>query len=102
MITLTKAAAERIRQSAADAGIEPPVLRVAAKVAEDGSLDFGMGFDLTRPGDETVDVEGIVIVVAEPSRELVEGTRIDFVEMAPGEFRFIFAPADEGGGAGAG
>ncbi len=37
------------------------------------------------------------MLVAEPSRELVEGTRIDFVEIEPGDFRFIFAPAGEPG-----
>ncbi len=42
-------------------------------------------------------LDGIVVVVAEPSREYVEGTRIDFVEMEPGDFRFIFAPAGEAG-----
>lgn len=98
MISISQAAAERIRQSAADSGVEPPVLRVAAKLAADGTVDFGMGFDLSRPGDTTVEVEGIHVVVAERSLELVEGTRIDFVEIEPGEFRFIFGPADEAAG----
>lgn len=97
MITITQGAAERIRKSAAESGVEPPVLRVAAKVAADGTVDFGMGFDQSRPGDTIVEVEGIHVVVAEPSRELVEGTRIDFVEIEPGDFRFIFAPAGEPG-----
>ena len=95
MITITQAAAERIRQSAAESGVETPVLRIAAQVAADGTLDFGMGFDQARPGDTTVEVDGVHVVVAERSRELVEGTRIDFVEMEPGDYRFIFAPAGE-------
>jgi iron-sulfur cluster assembly protein len=95
MISITQAAAERIRQSAREAGVEPPVLRVAAQRAADGSLDFGMGFDQSRPGDTTEQVEGILVVVAARSRELVEGTRIDFVEWEPGDFRFIFAPPGE-------
>lgn len=97
MITITQNAAERIRQSATESGTEPPVLRVAAKPAADGTLEFGMGFDQERPGDTTVELEGIVVVVAETSREYVEGTRIDFVELEPGDFRFIFAPAGEAG-----
>ena len=97
MISITQAAAEQIRQSAAQSGVETPVLRVAAQLAADGTVDFGMGFDQSRPGDTVLEVEGIHVVVAEPSRELVEGTRIDFVELEPGEFRFIFAPAGEPG-----
>lgn len=91
MITITPAAAERIRGAAEETGLEAPVLRVAAQVAEDGSLDYGMGFDQSRPGDTTVEVDGIFVVVAERSRELVDGTRIDFVEIEPGDYRFIFA-----------
>jgi iron-sulfur cluster assembly protein len=97
MITITQGAAERIRKSAAESGVEPPVLRVAVKLAADGTLDFGMGFDQSRPGDTVLEVEGIQVVVAEPSRELAEGARIDFVEIEPGDFRFVFAPAGEPG-----
>lgn len=95
MITITQAAAERIRQSAAEAGAAPPVLRVAAKRGADGAVDFGMGFDQSRPGDTLADVEGIQVVVAAPSRELVEGVTLDFVELEPGDFRFIFARPGE-------
>ena len=97
MITITPAAAERIRHSARESGFETPVLRVAAQQAADGSVDFGMGFDQSRPGDTTVEVDGIYVVVAAMSRELVEGVRLDFVEMEPGDFRFIFEPAGEAG-----
>jgi len=93
MITITQAAAERIRMSAADSGVETPVLRVAAKLAADGTIDFGMGFDQSRAGDTTAEIDGIFVVVAEPSRELVDGATLDFVEMQPGDFRFILAPA---------
>ncbi|MCW5593024.1 MAG: hypothetical protein KIS74_13065 [Burkholderiales bacterium] len=97
MIEITKAAAERIRQSAAESGMQAPVLRVAAQLAADGSVEYGMGFDQSRPGDTTVELEGVHVVVAARSRELLEGVVLDFVEMEPGDFRFIFAPAGEGG-----
>jgi iron-sulfur cluster assembly protein len=95
MITITQAAAEQIRKSATESGLETPVLRIAAQVAADGSIDFGMGFDQSRSGDTATQVDGIDLVVAARSLELVEGARIDFVEIEPGDFRFIFAPADE-------
>ncbi len=93
MIEITKAAAERIRQSAAESGMQAPVLRVAAQLAADGRVEFGMGFDQSRPGDTTVELEGVHVVVAARSRELLEGIVLDFVEMEPGDLRFIFAPA---------
>mgnify|MGYP001092078009 CR=1 FL=1 len=34
MITITQAAAERIRQAATESGVEPPLLRLAAQVAD--------------------------------------------------------------------
>ena len=92
MITITQAAAEQIRKSAADSGVETPILRVAAQLAADGSIEFGMGFDQSRPGDTTAEVEGVYVVVAPPSAALVEGVVLDFVEMEPGDFRFIFSP----------
>ena len=91
MISITPAAAERIRQAVAAAAAETPLLRVAVRQLADGTLDYGMGFDHERPGDAFVEIDGIMVVVAPPSRELIEGTRIDFVEIEPGEFRFIFA-----------
>ena len=97
MITITPGAAEQIRRAAAEAG-EGSILRVAARRVEDGSIDYGMGFDEWRSGDLRILCEGIALVVALPSRELVGGMTIDYVEIAPGEFRFIFA-VDGGDGA---
>jgi len=95
MITITQAAAAQIRKAAAESGDATPALRVAAQLAADGSIDFGMGFDQMRTGDTATQVDGIDLVVAARSLELVEGARIDFVEMEPGDYRFVFAPADE-------
>jgi iron-sulfur cluster assembly protein len=95
MITITQAAAAQIRQSAVDTGLETPVLRVAAQVTADGSLEFGMGFDQSRPGDTTAEVEGVYLVVAPPSRDLLEGVVLDFVEIEPGERRFVFVRPGE-------
>lgn len=98
MITITAAAAERIRLAATEAGADTPLLRVAVQQLADGTLDYGMGFDQERPGDAFIQVEGIMVVVAPPSQELVEGTRIDFVEIEAGEWRFIFAAPEAPGG----
>ena len=96
MITLTPAAAEQIRRAASEVdGLA--TLRVAAKRLGDGSVDYGMGFDEWRDGDLRIVCEGVALVVAPPSRELTKGLTIDYVEVEPGDFRFIFA-AKEGEG----
>ncbi len=95
MITVTPAAAARIRQSATESGVGTPVLRVAAQASPDGSVEFGMGFDQSRPGDTTKEFEGVYVVVAARSVELLEGVVLDFVEVEPGEFRFVFAQPGE-------
>ena len=90
MLTITEEAALQIRRAAEGEGDEA-TLRIAARRVEDGSIDYGLGFDRTRPGDTRVPLQGVVVVVAPDSHELLEGATIDFVEMAPGDYRFIFA-----------
>lgn len=91
MITLTPAAAAQVRESARQGQMEGMPLRLAATRQDDGSLHYAMGFDDT-PGDSDhrVESEGIEIVVADASRALLEGASLDFVELEPGERRFIF------------
>jgi iron-sulfur cluster assembly protein len=95
MIAISQVAAERIRKAAEESGAQPPVIRIAAQRAGDGTIDFGMGFDQQRTGDTTVEIEGIVVVVAPQSRELVDAAHVDFVEVEPGDFRFVFAVPGE-------
>ncbi len=91
MIRLTESAAAQIRKAVAEAKIgEDTRLRVAARRAEDGSLDYAMGFDETRSEDDVAISHGIEILISESSRELLEGATLDYVELNPGEFQFIF------------
>ena len=97
MIEITAAAAAQIR--AALAGVPEPglVLRVAARRGDDGELEYGLGFDERREQDEEIVTDaGITLLVSPPSMEPISGTVIDFVEIAPGEMRFIFYRAGEG------
>jgi iron-sulfur cluster assembly protein len=92
MFKLTPAAAEQILQ-AAEVQDDEPCLRVAAKVDDDGELVYGMGFDEERENDIVVDCEGIRILISPRSQELLDGAVLDFVELKPGEFQFVFANA---------
>lgn len=91
MITLTQSAAEQIRKASVEAKIgDDTRLRIAARRTEDGSLDYAMGFDETRAEDDVVISQGIEILVSESSRELLDGATLDYVELNPGVFEFIF------------
>ena len=93
MFTLTPAAAEQIIRAATEqpANDRPPMLRVAAKYDEqDGELVYGMGFDDQREDDLVVDGGGISILISPRSQSLLEGTTLDFTEVQPGEFQFVF------------
>ncbi|GAB1393839.1 hypothetical protein MASR1M60_20030 [Rhodocyclaceae bacterium] len=92
MFTLTAAAAAQIHQAAAGQSEFPdesPTLRIAAKI-EDGEIVYGMGFDEERENDIVLETEGITLLIAPRSQPLLEGALLDFVELQPGEFQFIF------------
>jgi len=92
MITLTPQAAEQIRQSAAASLSESEALalRIAAKQKPDGSFDYGMGFDETHDEDITFKSEGVELVISPENGPHLKGTTIDYVELEPGKFHFIF------------
>lgn len=89
---LTQAAAARILQSAADNGMAEAMLRVAAKRGPDGEIAYGMGFDELREGDMPLEVQGVRLLIGAPSQPLLQGTHLDFAEIEPGRFEFIFVP----------
>lgn len=104
MFTLTPAAAQQILAAAATYQNEDettPCLRVAAKI-EDGEIVYGMGFDEQREQDTVVESCGVTVLISPLSRDLLSGATLDFVELRPGEFQFIFLypemPQTTGGG----
>lgn len=91
MITISPAAAEQIRVSAQQGKAEGMALRLAVTRQPDDSLHYAMGFDDTgTEADHAFKSEGIDIVVSDASLPLLNGTVVDYVELNPGEFRFIF------------
>lgn len=90
MITVTPEAAAQIRESARASGIDAPRLRIAARLTDKREIEYGMGFDEKGEGDIEVASEGVALLVAPASSELLDGARLDYVELNPGEHRFIF------------
>lgn len=90
MFTLTSAAAQQIQLAAQASSAQNMALRLAAKIDEDGTLQYGMGFDEPADEDLKLNLEGVNVVIGEPYQSLLEDTTLDFVELEPGEFNFIF------------
>ncbi len=90
MISVTPAAAEQIRESAKQGNMQGMPLRVAATRLEDGGFHYALGFDDTsRDGDNVFQSEGIDIVVAPQSLDMLNGTVIDYVDLE-GKKEIIF------------
>jgi iron-sulfur cluster assembly protein len=69
-------------------------LRVAARLDADGELAFGMGFDEQREGDMPLLLDGVEVLIAQPSQPLLAEAMLDFVEVEPGRFGFVFVPQE--------
>lgn len=90
MIKVSKAAAERIKAIAADTDAENMMLRIAARIEEDGSYEYGMGFDERKENDTHINMEGVDIIVSENCTDILEDAILDFVEVEDGQYDFIF------------
>ncbi len=96
MLKVTPAAAEQIFKAAESGGMQGMGLRVAAKKKPDGSIEYGMGFD--QPAEEDIRIQSgkVEILIAEVHQDLLENATMDFVELEPGQFSFIFLnPKDD-------
>jgi iron-sulfur cluster assembly protein len=96
---VTPAAAGEILAAAERSGAQGMALRVAARPVQ-GGIDYGMGFDDPAPDDDVGVVAGLTVLVGGPSRDLLAGTVLDFVEIEPGRHDFIFVPPVAASGCG--
>lgn len=91
MITITPAAADQIRASARAGDMAGLAMRIAARREADGSIHYGMGFDdNAQEGDLQLTSAGIDVIIGESSKILVDGMTVDYVEIEPGSWQFIF------------
>ena len=95
MFNVTTAAAQEILAAAQRGGAEGMALRVAARRGPDGDPEYGMGFDDQREDDQRMQFDSLAVLVGAPSQALLAGTVLDFVEVQPGRFDFVFGPAPE-------
>lgn len=93
MFNVTEAAVRELMAAAQRSQAGDLALRVAARRADDGSIEYGMGFDEPRVDDEAFDVSGLRLLVGAPSRALLADTLLDYTEVDAGRFVFAFMPA---------
>jgi iron-sulfur cluster assembly protein len=92
-IKITQTAAEKIKKAAIESQTENLPLRIAVSKNPDGSFHYGMGFDDVgnKDGnDHTFSSNDISIVVAQSSYNLLKGTTVDYAELEPKQFHFVF------------
>lgn len=91
MIIITPQAAEQIRKSTEEQSEHgASYLRLAARLDASATIEYGMGFDARAEGDLLVTSAGIEVLVSPGCSELLAGATLDYVEINPGEKRFIF------------
>ena len=90
MITITPHAAEQVLESARQADLKEVFVRLAARLDAKGTIEYGMGFDVKADEDMLVVAGDIKILISPGSVELLTGATLDYVEINPGEKRFIF------------
>lgn len=90
MITITEQAAAQIRKAAEQNDAARLFLRLAAKIEDDGKFEYGMGFDERKDNDTLWESGGVSVLVSPACKDLLEGATLDYVELNPGDFRFIF------------
>lgn len=91
MFKVTQRAATQILISAQQNNLTGLALRLAPERNPDGSIEYNkMGFDQINTGDIHLTCEGVDIVFEPIYKELLNGAIMDFVEIEPGQFSFIF------------
>ena len=87
MINITSEAATQILKSFTD---DSSILRVAVQQKPDGDFHYIMGLDEPK-GDDTRFISNKVKIAVSPDHiALLDKMEIDYVEINPDEFNFIF------------
>lgn len=90
MITITPEAAAQIRKAADTTEADDMYLRIAARREDDGSIEYGMGFDDMGTQDQIYTSAGVDVLISDSCKDLLRGATLDYVEIEAGQHQFIF------------
>ena len=104
IITFSPSAIAQIKINLQDSEHGSMALRIAATMAADETVNYGMGFDETKEDDVQFSFEDVNFLVSPDCVELLNGAHVDYVELEDEQHHFIFlnpndpsykAPKDE-------
>ncbi|MFQ5847863.1 MAG: iron-sulfur cluster insertion protein ErpA [Candidatus Methylomirabilales bacterium] len=78
MLTVTEAAAAKLKDLMAQDGIEGQGLRVRVMGGGCSGYQYQMAFDSPREGDQVIEQEGVKVVIDPKSLLFLTGAEIDF------------------------
>lgn len=90
MITISESALEQIQAAATQDDMKGLALRLAVRQDDAGAFEYGIGFDEIKDEDLKFEKGGVTVVVAPAYKDVLEGLTIDYVEIEPDKFHFIF------------
>ncbi|MGB1109773.1 MAG: HesB/IscA family protein [Gammaproteobacteria bacterium] len=92
MIEVTDQAVEQIKKAAEQAKLNPKDfgIRVAVNRKNNGDFDYVMGFDEESEDDLVYRKKGVKTLAHPAYAEMLRGCVLDFVELEPGQFEFVF------------
>ena len=97
MFNLSAAAAQQVLTAAEASDAVGMALRIAARADADGSIQYGMGFDEPNDADMKLMLHDVSVLIGAESQDLLDSTIMDYVELEPGKFNFIFIDERTGG-----
>ena len=92
MFRLTPNAAAQVRSATIASNATEMALRVAATRNAEGEVEYAMGFDHANENDTELSAEGVRVLISRHSAALLNEIELDYVELTPGTFNFIFVP----------
>ena len=85
LLTITPAAAEKVRELLAERELEDHALRVFVQGGGCSGLSYGMGFEQNiYEQDRVIEADGVRLVIDPTSLMYMEGSEIDFVDSLMG------------------
>ena len=90
MLKISESAANHIQEQIKQANADNLSLRIAAKTNQDGSFEYGMGFDEVKDDDLVSNQYGVELVFDKQSHELLEDATMDYVQLDDGQMGFVF------------
>jgi iron-sulfur cluster assembly accessory protein len=83
-ITLTENAANQIRSLQKEQNAPGKPLRVYVEAGGCSGMEYGMAFDERKPDDESVQHDGVEVVIDPMSANFLKGSVIDYVDSLQG------------------